>query len=225
MVDTNRPKKFVRTKQHTPLSLVARFWGPATKEDSMRALARFTALAVVVVSLSFITACEGTSDGDGASTSSSGGSSGGSGSGGSGGAVTGNTPTSTESSLAQDVLTIVNQERANQNLSALTWNAPCAQVAYDHSWDMDARDFFDHTNPDGDDPFDRMDNAGISYSRAAENIAAGYSDAQSVMTAWMNSPDHRANILNPDLTEIGIGVRQGSNGQYGTYWTQVFRTP
>jgi uncharacterized protein YkwD len=193
----------------------------------MRCIPRLFALIVVIASLSLLTACEGTpGDSGGGSTSSSGSSGGGGGGGGSGGgAVTGNTPTSAESSLAQQVLTLVNQERANNSLPALSWHAGCAQVAYDHSWDMDSRDFFSHTNPDGDSPFDRMTSAGVGYSTAGENIAAGYPDAASVMNGWMNSPGHRANILSSAFTEIGIGVCQGSNGQYGTYWTQVFRAP
>lgn len=175
-----------------------------------------------------LTGCEGTPAGSSGGSSSSGGGGGGGG----GGAQTGNTPTSAEAQLAQEVLTLVNQERANVGLAPLAWHAGCAQVAYDHSWDMDARDFFSHTNPDGLSPFQRMQNAGVSYSSAGENIAAGYTSAQLVMygypgqnNGWMNSTGHRNNILSTNYTEIGIGVRQGSNGQYGTYWTQVFRSP
>lgn len=150
---------------------------------------------------------------------------GGSDSGGGGGGGGGHSATSAEADLAQQVLTLVNQERSTQSLAPMTWHTGCAQVAFEHSWDMDARDFFSHTNPDGKSPFDRMQAAGISYSGAAENIAAGYGSAAAVMNGWMNSPGHRANILSPTLTEIGIGVRQGSTGQYGMYWTQVFRRP
>ena len=120
----------------------------------------------------------------------------------------------------------MNQERATASLPALTYNDPLAQVAYDHSWDMDKRDFFDHVNPDGDDPFDRMTNQGVSYSWAGENIAAGQSTAASVMAAWMGSSGHRDNILSSNFTEIGIGVKENTfGGSFSIYWTQNFRAP
>ncbi|MCB9895159.1 MAG: hypothetical protein H6839_11965 [Planctomycetes bacterium] len=184
----------------------------------MRVIVRPLLLVLLFSSLVSFAACDGESGGSGSSSSGGGG-------GGGGGAVTGNTPTSSEVSLAQQVLALVNQERANVGVAPLTMNAACSQVAYDHSWDMDHRDFFSHTNPDGDSPFDRMANAGVTYSAAGENIAAGYSSPASVMAGWMNSAGHKANILNANFTEIGIGVREGSNGSYGIYWTQVFRRP
>ncbi len=131
--------------------------------------------------------------------------------------------TATEAQLAADVLVLVNQERANVGAPALTWNGPLAAVAQAHSADMAARNFFAHNNPDGQTPFDRMAAAGITYTAAAENIAAGYADANAVMNGWMNSPGHKTNILNATYTEIGIGVKQG--GSFGTYWTQNFIHP
>ena len=80
-------------------------------------------------------------------------------------------------------------------------------------------------SPDGRTPFDRMTAAGYRYSTAAENIAAGQRTPQDVMTAWMNSPGHRANILNCALRQIGVGYATGSSSQYGVYWTQDFGTP
>lgn len=133
----------------------------------------------------------------------------------------------TSSPEAQDfekqVLALVNTERQNAGLSALSWNDDAAKVARAHSKDMSDRGFFDHTNPDGLSPFDRMKNAGISYRRAAENIAAGQSTPEAVMNGWMNSEGHRSNILNPDLKEIGVGYYKGETG-YRHYWTQVFIT-
>ncbi|MBK9975267.1 MAG: CAP domain-containing protein [Planctomycetes bacterium] len=131
--------------------------------------------------------------------------------------------TATEAQLAADVLVLVNQERANVGAPALTWNGPLAAVAQAHSADMAARNFFAHNNPDGQTPFDRMAAAGITYTAAAENIAAGYAEANAVMNGWMNSPGHKTNILNATYTEIGIGVKQG--GSFGTYWTQNFIHP
>jgi uncharacterized protein YkwD len=83
---------------------------------------------------------------------------------------------------------------------------------------MRDRDFFDHTNPDGLDPFERAQKAGVSNARA-ENIAWGQSSPAAVMDAWMNSSGHRANILDCDLRTLGVGVVTGSGGPW---WTQLF---
>lgn len=122
----------------------------------------------------------------------------------------------------REVFDLTNKVRAENGLSALTWNDTLAKTARAHSEDMASRGFFDHTNPDGYDPFDRMRNAGILYYTAAENIAAGQAEPEDVMESWMNSPGHRANILNPDLRELGVGMARG--GSYGIYWTQNFAT-
>ena len=100
----------------------------------------------------------------------------------------------------------------------MTADAGLAQVARAHSADMRDRGFFDHTNPSGQSPWDRAEAAGISYARA-ENIARGQRDAAAVMSAWMNSPGHRANILNCDLGRLGTGYAEGSGGPW---WTQLF---
>jgi uncharacterized protein YkwD len=170
-------------------------------------------LAILIALTLLLAACDKNGDGGG----------GGGNGGGPGGAITGNAASSSELNLAAQVLVLVNQERANNGgLPPLVNNAAMAQVAYDHSWDMQNRSFFSHTNPGGADPFDRMAGAGISYSNAGENIAMGYATPADVMTGWMNSSGHRANILNVNYTEIGIGVREGSGGPW---WTQLFRKP
>lgn len=123
--------------------------------------------------------------------------------------------------LQPDIETFVvqmNAHRESVGCAALTWNLDVADVAQSHSVDMVARDFFDHTNPDGASPFDRMSDAGITYSRAAENIAWGYATPDAVLTGWLDSPGHRANIENCSLTEHGVGL-------YQTRWTHLFRTP
>ena len=124
-------------------------------------------------------------------------------------------------SYEQQVLALVNQERAKQGLSALSWSDELTAVARAHSKDMAARGFFSHTNPDGQSPFDRMKAAGISYRTAGENIAAGQRTPQEVVNSWMNSEGHRANILNASYTRLGVGYVSGS-GAYSTYWTQCF---
>ena len=118
------------------------------------------------------------------------------------------------------VLELVNVERAKHGLSALTWDSSLAKVAEAHSLDMANNNFFSHTNLKGQSPFDRIKAFGISYSYAAENIAAGQKTPESVMNSWMNSEGHRKNILNANLKRLGVGYVKG--GSYGTYWTQVF---
>jgi len=84
-------------------------------------------------------------------------------------------------------------------------------VAGRHVQDEINRNFFAHNNPDGQSPFDRMHAASISFSYAGENLAINR-DVTSAEKAFMNSPGHRANILNPNYTEVGIGVRYNSQG-------------
>lgn len=124
------------------------------------------------------------------------------------------------SAMEQEVLALVNSERAKNGLSALSWADDVAAVARAHSSDMINRGFFSHTNPDGESPFDRLKNNGISYRTAAENIAYGQKTPADVMNAWMNSSGHRANILNKNVTELGVGAVKNNNGTI--YWTQVF---
>jgi uncharacterized protein YkwD len=127
--------------------------------------------------------------------------------------------------VTTQVVTLTNAERAKAGCGPLTVNATLIAVAQAHSQDMATNNYFDHNSQDGRTPFDRMTAAGYRYSTAAENIAAGQRTPQDVMTAWMNSPGHRANILNCALKQIGVGYATGSSSQYGAYWTQDFGTP
>ena len=120
----------------------------------------------------------------------------------------------------KEVMRLTNEIREEHGLCVLEWNDALAKAAYKHSLDMVNRQFFDHENPDGDSPVDRIKNEGLIFFTAAENIAAGQSSPQAVVKAWMESEGHRANILNPDLKQIGVGVARG--GIYGIYWTQDF---
>lgn len=127
-------------------------------------------------------------------------------------------PSPTDASARSEVLALVNQERAKVGCSPLSTSAPLTSLAQNFSEDMAARGFFDHTDPDGDTPWDRAAQAGVQ-GLGAENIARGQADAQAVMEAWMNSDGHRANILNCDYKTIGIGVHEGSGGPW---WVQNF---
>lgn len=116
------------------------------------------------------------------------------------------------------ILSLVNHQRATAGCSPLTANSALDRLAQNFSDDMAARGFFDHTDPDGNTPWDRARKLGIT-GLGGENIARGQADAQAVMDAWMNSPGHRANILNCDFKTLGVGIHFGTGGPW---WTQDF---
>lgn len=124
-----------------------------------------------------------------------------------------------------DAFDLLNDERTSRGIAALTMDQTLREVARAHSEDMVDRGFFSHTNPDGLDPFDRMANAGITYSTAGENIAwNSFPDpVQTAVDGWMNSEGHRNNILNADFTLTGMGA--ANDGGAGYYFTQVFTRP
>ena len=119
-----------------------------------------------------------------------------------------------------EVLNLVNKERAAQGLKPLTLNKELSRVATLKSKDMNDKNYFDHTSPTYGSPFDMMKTFNISYKAAGENIAMGQRTPSEVMTDWMNSSGHRANILNSNFTELGVGIYKGANGTI--YWTQMF---
>ncbi|MFJ6390786.1 CAP domain-containing protein [Streptomyces sp. NPDC091972] len=125
---------------------------------------------------------------------------------------------STEAAAGAEVLRLVNVERAKVGCSPVAANSALSELAEDFSKAMAAQGFFDHTDPSGASPWDRAAKAGIT-SLGGENIARGQADAASVMEAWMNSPGHKANILNCDFKTLGVGVQFGAGGPW---WTQDF---
>ncbi|MBO5453286.1 MAG: serine protease [Clostridia bacterium] len=122
--------------------------------------------------------------------------------------------------MALEVLELVNKERAAAGLSLLTLDSSLSKVAESHSVDMARNNYFSHTNLNGLSPFDRLKNAGISYKTAGENIAMGQKTPQQVVSGWMNSSGHRANILNSNFGKMGLGTASDNGGGY--YWTQIF---
>ncbi|MFA5449166.1 MAG: SafA/ExsA family spore coat assembly protein [Clostridia bacterium] len=126
-------------------------------------------------------------------------------------------------SIEDEVVRLVNAERAKNGLAPLKNNWQAARVARIKSQDMIDNGYFSHTSPVYGSPFRMLENYGLRFSSAAENIAYGQRSAQEVMTAWMNSPGHRANILSRTVTEIGVGVAKKSNGTL--YFTQMFLKP
>ncbi|MEU3102888.1 CAP domain-containing protein [Streptomyces griseoflavus] len=127
-------------------------------------------------------------------------------------------PSSAESAAGAEVLRLVNAERAKVGCAPVTANRALTDLATAFSDDMARRAFFDHTDPDGDTPWDRAKAAGVS-GLGGENIARGQADAEAVMQAWMDSPGHKANILNCDFKTLGVGVHMGPGGPW---WTQNF---
>ena len=117
----------------------------------------------------------------------------------------------------QEVIRLVNDIRAENGLKALTHNWELSRVARYKSQDMKDNNYFSHTSPVYGTPFQMIRNFGISFRSAGENIAMGYSTPQAVVNGWMNSSGHRANILNANYTQIGVGYVSGGN-----YWTQMF---
>ncbi|MFF5470894.1 sigma-70 family RNA polymerase sigma factor [Streptomyces achromogenes] len=117
------------------------------------------------------------------------------------------------------VVALVNKERAAAGCGPVTEDPLLERAAQGHSDDMAARGFFDHTNPDGAGPGERVTAAGYRWSTYGENIARGQQTPQAVMDSWMHSPGHRANILNCSFKDIGVGVHHGTGGPW---WTQNF---
>ncbi|HET7897713.1 MAG TPA: CvpA family protein [Flavisolibacter sp.] len=124
------------------------------------------------------------------------------------------------SDLEAQMLQLVNQERVKRGLSALKADPKLTQVARAHSTDMFARGYFSHYTPEKADPFDRMKKAGVKFLTAGENLALGRT-LKICHEGLMNSPGHRANILNPSFGRLGIGIMDG--GIYGLMISQEFR--
>jgi uncharacterized protein YkwD len=122
------------------------------------------------------------------------------------------------SSYASEVLKLVNQERAKAGLSALTTTSELTSAANKRA--QETVQSFSHTRPNGSSFSTVLKEFNVTYRAAGENIAYGQKTPQEVVTAWMNSPGHRANIMKADFGKIGIGVHKGSNGTI--YWSQLF---
>lgn len=120
---------------------------------------------------------------------------------------------------ADTIINLVNQERQNAGLSAVSKSDLLLSSSDSKAWDMANKQYFAHTSPEGQTPWQVIKNTGYKYSFAGENIAFGFSDENQLMSAWMNSPGHRANILRPSFTQMGVGI---STGCYKGYCNQPF---
>ncbi|MCA2216733.1 CAP domain-containing protein [Jidongwangia harbinensis] len=122
-----------------------------------------------------------------------------------------------------EVLSLVNRERTSAGCPAVTSDDRLVAAARAHSADMATRNYFSHTTPDGVPFATRITRAGYRWSGAGENIAQAQRTPAAVMASWMNSSGHKANILNCDFTNLGVGVAADADGTL--FWTQDFARP
>ncbi len=121
------------------------------------------------------------------------------------------------SAFEQEVVELTNAERTKKGLQPLQIDTELSKVARLKSQDMKDNNYFNHNSPTYGSPFDMMEQFGISYRAAGENIAMGYRTPAAVVNGWMNSEGHRANILSSNFTHIGVGYVEGTH-----HWTQMF---
>lgn len=132
---------------------------------------------------------------------------------------TGNTGSgSVQDAFADQVVTLVNEERAKAGLSPLTVHSGAASAAQIRAGEIQTQ--FSHTRPNGSSFSTALTQAGVSYRGSGENIAYGQTSPEQVMQSWMNSSGHRANILNSNYTSIGVGHYKNAAGV--DYWVQLF---
>jgi uncharacterized protein YkwD len=131
-------------------------------------------------------------------------------------------PSSGISTDEQKAFALLNADRTANGLQPLKLNAQLSSLGKNYAKDMINRGFFAHNNPEGQTPFDRMHQAGVNYTYAGENLAINTS-VTAAEKAFMNSTGHRANILNKNYTEVGLGVQTNSKGS--VYVVQEFIKP
>jgi uncharacterized protein YkwD len=124
------------------------------------------------------------------------------------------------SAQSAEVLRLVNEHRATLGLMSLTPSVSLEKAADWKAQDMAVRAYLSHSDTDGRSFFTRVADCGYAYPSVGENIAFGYQSPQSVVTAWLNSPGHRANIEHGGFLATGLGSVQNTNGTW--YWAQVF---
>ncbi|WP_010631053.1 CAP domain-containing protein [Sporolactobacillus vineae] len=118
----------------------------------------------------------------------------------------------------KEIFDITNILRARNHRETLTWDSRAAHAAYLHSREMKLRNYFSHDSKWSGDLKTRLEREGILFQYAGENIAARYTDAAAVTMGWLNSPDHRSNMLSPDFTQLGVGA-------FTNEYTQDFVSP
>ena len=131
--------------------------------------------------------------------------------------------TSPSAPLQQQVLSLVNQNRRRGGCDDLSLDRRLILAAYEHAADMARRGYFAHESPNGDRAGERVEEAGYHWRRYGENIARGQDSAYEVVDGWMHSPEHRENILDCQLDQMGIGLAFSPDRT--PYWVQVFASP
>ncbi len=124
-------------------------------------------------------------------------------------------PSPSPLSAMEQALIVANEVRRENQLPELTLDPRITAAAQAHASDMQRRNYFDHSSPEGESPFQRMEKAGVRFMAAAENIAMGVSDPRRAFAMWLNSPGHRRNLLNKNYRRQGIGF-------VGGYWVHDF---
>jgi hypothetical protein len=123
------------------------------------------------------------------------------------------------------IVDLTNDERNSEKIGTLTRSALLDKAANLKARDMAENEYFAHYSPTGVSPWYWFDQAGYNYLHAGENLAVHFTDSSDVLRAWMDSPSHRANIMNGDYVEIGIGTAKGEyKGQPTIYVVQLFGT-
>ena len=139
-----------------------------------------------------------------------------------------------EQTAGRRVLRLVNRARATPRTCGdtafdaarpLRWNDALAEISLLHAEDMAHRNYFSHTGRDGSSPAQRVERGGYRYRATGENIAAGQMKPEDAMAAWINSPPHCANLMNPVFTEMGVAFAVDVGSTFGVYWAQAFGTP
>ncbi len=136
--------------------------------------------------------------------------------------------------VKEEMVTLINRARSSRHrcgrnrfhaASRVRWNSRLARAALEHSRDMARNNFLGHTGSDGSSVGERLTGFGYAWSSVAENISGGRQTSEEAVSAWLKSPDHCANMMNPNFTEIGAACFRNSSSEYGTYWTLVLASP
>jgi hypothetical protein len=124
------------------------------------------------------------------------------------------------------VINLTNDARAQNNLSSLTENPLLTEAAQNVANNMAAEGYFSHVSPSGETPWQWLDDVGYKYQYAGQNLAVNFTDSDQLVSAWLASPEHRANIMGVNYTEIGVGMATGTyQGQQAIFVVQYFASP
>lgn len=129
---------------------------------------------------------------------------------------------SADTDRENNLLQQINQVRSRKNLQPLAVDSRLSEAAYLHSLDMAQNDFFSHQGSDGSNAAQRIEQQGYDWRFVAENLSCGLAEPALVLQEWMNSPEHRKNILHPQAEHIGIGIVVAETRECSPYWTADF---